>query len=104
VEALTMETVIRDGYLLFQELLQFVIIFETIQNNVQPYIDTVQGKLQNVVLHEKNGMYGGNVEMIAITEIHRLFISVYFISEDQTNQLLLLLIKFWFREVCCDMR
>jgi hypothetical protein len=55
---------------------------------VQLYNDTVQGKLQNGVLREKNGMYGGNVEIIAISEIHKFFISVYFISEDQTTQLL----------------
>jgi hypothetical protein len=83
------ETVIRGGHFLFQELLQFVVIFEIIQ------INNVQGKLQNVCLREKNGMYCGNVEITAISEIHKFYISVIlYLKTKPLSYSLLLLIKF----------
>jgi hypothetical protein len=35
---------------------------------------------------EKNGLYGGNVEIIAISVIHKVSVNVYFASEGQTTR------------------
>jgi hypothetical protein len=34
----------------------------------------------------KNGIYGGNVEIIAISGIYKVFVSVYFASEGQITE------------------
>jgi hypothetical protein len=31
----------------------------------------------------QNGVYGGNVKIIAINEIYEVYVSIYFVSEDQ---------------------
>jgi hypothetical protein len=45
-----------------------------------------KGRLQNVRLCIKGGVYDGNVVIIAVTEIYEVSVSIDFVSEDQTIQ------------------
>jgi hypothetical protein len=42
------------------------------------------GRLQNS--SGTNGVYGGNVEIIAVTGLYKVFVSVYFASEGQITE------------------
>jgi hypothetical protein len=77
-----METVARDVNCLFRKFLPFL-AFETIQNSLRLRINTM--KLTKYTW-EEHGVYGDSVKVTAINEIHKAFVSVYFVSEGHMTQ------------------
>jgi hypothetical protein len=85
---LPVETIARGGNFSFQKFQSYV-VFEIIQNNIQVVL--IQGKIAECMWVE-NGMQGGNIEVMAISEIYEVSISVYFVSEMQITQSLAVIV------------
>jgi spore coat polysaccharide biosynthesis protein SpsF (cytidylyltransferase family) len=52
-----------------------VVAFETIQNNVQLHINTREDYKMRV--GDKNGVHGGTVEIMTVSEIYKVAVSVF---------------------------
>jgi hypothetical protein len=84
---LSVKTVARDGNCLFRRFRPFV-AFEITQNNVQLHINTKE----DYELHGVKIQNGGNMDIIAISEIYGVSVGVYFASNGQTTQPLIVMI------------
>jgi spore coat polysaccharide biosynthesis protein SpsF (cytidylyltransferase family) len=94
------ETVARDQKSLVQSFCPFV-TFDLIQNNVQLHINTREDYKMYM---GKTGVYDGNVNIIATSEIYKVLTSVYYVSEGQiTHHYMLYLVKLRLKEMhlCC---